>query len=160
MVTFSMIACSATWLWFVATALMLSRIDLREHRLPNPIVLTAYLGGVLGFTVIAMSDGDLRILVTVIASSALASFAYLVIYLVGGMGMGDVKYSAVVGLYLGSLGWAYIYVGSLISFACAAFWAMILLFRRREGRNVPFGPFMALGVLVSGVIALGVSAAA
>jgi len=160
MVTFSMIACSATWLWFVATALILSRIDLREHRLPNPIVVTAYLGGILGFAVVAITDGDLQILVTVIAGSAIASFAYLVIHLVGGMGMGDVKYSAVVGLYLGSLGWAYIYVGSLISFACAALWAMILMFSRRERRNVPFGPFMALGVLVSGVIALGVSAAA
>jgi len=160
MVTFSMIAYCATWLWFIVTASMLSGIDVREHRLPNPIVLTAYLGGVLGFFVVAITERDPRILVTVVAGSAIASFAYFVIHLVGGMGMGDVKYSAVVGLYLGSLGWAYIYIGSLISFACGALWAMILMFSRRERRAVPFGPFMALGVLASGVIALGVSAAA
>ena len=160
MVTLSMIAYSATWLWFGATAWMLSRIDLREHRLPNPIVLTAYLGGGLGFSVVAITEGDVLILITVVAGSGIASFAYLFIHLLGGMGMGDVKYSAVIGLYLGSLGWAYVYIGSLISFACAALWAMTLMLRRQERRNVPFGPFMALGVLVSGVIALGVSAAA
>ena len=160
MITLSSVAYSATWFWFVVTALMLSKVDLREHRLPNLLVLTAYLGGIFGFAAVAIINGDPQILGTVIAGSAIASFAYLVIHLIGGMGMGDVKYAAVVGLYLGSLGWAYIYVGSLISFACAALWVMFLLISRRERRNVPFGPFMALGVLASGVIALGVSAAA
>lgn len=160
MVTLSSLAYSATWFWFVVTALMLSRIDLREHRLPNLLVATAYLGGILGFAVVAIANSDPRILGKVIAGSVIASLVYLVIHLLGGMGMGDVKYAAVVGLYLGSLGWAYIYVGSLISFACAALWATVLMISRRERRNVPFGPFMALGVLVSGIIAVGVSAAA
>lgn len=160
MITLSSVAYSATWFWFVVTALMLSKVDLREHRLPNMLVATSYLGGALGFAAVAIIDGDARILGTVIAGSAIASFAYLVIHLIGGMGMGDVKYAAVVGLYLGSLGWAYIYVGSLISFACASLWVMFLLISRRERRNVPFGPFMAFGVLASGVIAVGVSAAA
>jgi len=74
--------------------------------------------------------------------------------------MGDVKYAAVVGLYLGSLGWTYLYIGLLISFAGAAIWVIPIMFTNKKTRNVPFGPFMALGVLVSGVIALGVSAAA
>lgn len=160
MVTLSLLAYFATWAWFVITALMLSRIDFREHRLPNLLVVVSYLGGILGFVLVAITHGDPRILGTAIAGSLVASLAYLAIHLLGGMGMGDVKYAAVVGLYLGSLGWTYIYVGSLISFACAALWVMPLMFSSRESRNVPFGPFMALGVLVSGIIAVGVSAAA
>lgn len=160
MVTLSSIAYFFTWTWFVITALMLSRVDLREHRLPNYLVLTSFLGGILGFVLIAITHGDLQVLGTAIAGSLIASLAYLAIHLLGGMGMGDVKYAAVVGLYLGSLGWTYIYLGSLISFACAALWALPLMFGSRRSRNVPFGPFMALGVLVSGIIAIGVSAAA
>ena len=160
MVTLSSIAYFFTWTWFVITALMLSRVDLREHRLPNYLVLTSFLGGILGFVLIVITHGDLQVLGTAIAGSLIASLAYLAIHLLGGMGMGDVKYAAVVGLYLGSLGWTYIYLGSLISFACAALWALPLMFGSRRSRNVPFGPFMALGVLVSGVIAIGVSAAA
>jgi leader peptidase (prepilin peptidase)/N-methyltransferase len=162
MATLNSIAYFFTWTWFVITALMLSRIDLREHRLPNYLVLTSYLGGILGFVLIAITQGDLRVLGTAIAGSLVASLTYLAIHILGGMGMGDVKYAAVVGLYLGSLGWTYVYLGSLISFACAALWALWVLwvlrllplrFTGRKSRNVPFGPFMALGVLVSGIIA-------
>jgi leader peptidase (prepilin peptidase)/N-methyltransferase len=160
MVTASSVAVCVTWVWFVSTALMLSRIDLREHRLPNSLVAISYLGGILGFALIALFQSDPWILGLSIAGSLVASLAYLAVHLLGGMGMGDVKYAAVVGLYLGSLGWTYLYVGSLISFACAALWALPLMFSGRENRNVPFGPFMAMGVFVSGIIAVGVSAAA
>ncbi len=149
-----------TWSWFVVTALMLSKVDFREHRLPNLLVFTAYLGGLLGFALVAQAQGDFGLLVNAIAGSLTASLAYLVIHFIGGMGMGDVKYAAVVGLYLGSLGWSYLYIGSLISFASAAIWVLPLMLSKRKTRNVPFGPFMALGVVVSGIIAMGVSAGA
>jgi leader peptidase (prepilin peptidase) / N-methyltransferase len=82
------------------------------------------------------------------------------IHLFGGMGMGDVKYAGVIGLYLGSLGWTYLYLGSLISFVGAALWVLPQMLSNRENRNVPFGPFMALGVVASGFIAIGVTAGA
>jgi leader peptidase (prepilin peptidase)/N-methyltransferase len=160
MANLSSILYVATWIWFVATALILSKIDFREHRLPNLLVLTAYVGGLLGFALVAQAQGDFDLLVRVIAGSVIASLAYLVIHLLGGMGMGDVKYAAVVGLYLGSLGWTYLYIGSLISFAGAGLWVLPLMFSKRKTRNVPFGPFMALGVVLSGIIAAGVSAGA
>ncbi len=150
----------ATWTWFVVTALMLSKIDFCEHRLPNLLVFTAYLGGLLGFALVAQAQGEFTLLVNAFAGSLTASLAYLVIHFLGGMGIGDVKYAAVVGLYLGSLGWSYLYIGSLISFASAAIWVLPLMFSKRKTRNVPFGPFMAFGVVVSGIIAMGVNAGA
>ena len=160
MVTFGSAAYCATWIWFAVTALLLAKIDFREHRLPNSLVAVSFLGGFIGFCLVALTYGDLRILAMATAGSFLASLGYLVIHLLGGMGMGDVKYAAVVGLYLGSLGWTYIYLGSLISFAGAGLWVLPLIFSSRKSRNVPFGPFMALGVLAAGLIAAGVSAAA
>ncbi len=160
MAVFSSIVSFATWTWFVVTALMLSKVDFREHRLPNTLVFTAYLGGLFGFALVAHAQDDFGLLLNAIAGSLIASLAYLVIHILGGMGMGDVKYAAVVGLYLGSLGWAYLYVGSLISFAFAALWALPHMLSKRKTRNVPFGPFMALGVVVAGIIAIGVSAGA
>jgi len=150
----------ATWLWFVATAIMLSRVDFRERRLPNTLVMTAYLGGLLGFTLVAYSRGDFTLLVNAVLGSVIASLAYLVIHFLGGMGMGDVKYAGVIGLYLGSLGWTYLYLGSLVSFVGAALWVLPQMLTKRETRSVPFGPFMALGVLASGIIAIGVTAGA
>ncbi len=160
MVTASSIAYLVTWVWFFITALKLSKIDFREHRLPNLLVLISYLGGILGFVLVALAQNDIRVLVSALAGSLVACLAYLIIHMLGGMGMGDVKYAAVVGLYLGSLGWTYLYLGSLISFACAALWALPLMLRSRKIRDVPFGPFMAMGVLVSGLLAIGVSAGA
>jgi leader peptidase (prepilin peptidase)/N-methyltransferase len=82
------------------------------------------------------------------------------IHFLGGMGMGDVKYAGVIGLYLASLGWTYLYLGSLISFTGAALWALPQMVSKRETHSVPFAPFIALGVLASGCIAIGVTARA
>ena len=139
---------------------MLSRVDFREHRLPNTVVASAYHGGLLGFTIVAFSRGDFTLLTNAPCGSAIAVVGYLTIYLLGGIGMGDVKYAGVIGLYLGSLGWTYLYFGSLISFVGAALWALPLIASKRENHSVPFGPFMALGVLASGCIAMGVTAGA
>lgn len=150
----------ATWLWFVVTAIMLSKVDLRECRLPNALVLIAYLGGLLGFALVARLDSNYVLLVNAVLGSLSASLVYFVIHLLGGMGMGDVKYAGVIGLYLGSLGWAYLYLGSMISFVGAAMWVVPQMLINRKARTVPFGPFMALGVLTSGVVAIGVTAGA
>lgn len=160
MVTSSAIAYLVTWVWFFITALKLSKIDFREHRLPNLLVLVSYLGGIVGFALVALAQNDIRVFISALAGSLIACLAYLIIHMLGGMGMGDVKYAAVVGLYLGSLGWSYLYLGTFISFACAALWVLPRIFSKRRTRDVPFGPFMALGVFVSGLLAIGVSAGA
>ena len=150
----------ATWSLFVATAIMLSREDFRERRLPNTLVATAYFGGLLGFTIVAFSRGDFTLLTNAALVSVIAVLGYLIIHLFRGMGMGDVKYAGVIGLYLGSLGWTYLYLGSLISFTGAALWALPQMVSKRETHSVSFAPFMALGVLASGCIAIGVTARA
>ncbi|HTU68796.1 MAG TPA: A24 family peptidase [Candidatus Baltobacteraceae bacterium] len=63
-----------------------------------------------------------------------------------GLGLGDVKLSAVIGAGIGGVG-AATAIGS--AFVAGALWAlpMLALGRVRRGDRVPFGPFLAVGAV-------------
>lgn len=65
-----------------------------------------------------------------------------------GMGMGDVKFSLVMGIILG---WPRIVVGVFAGFFFGAAAAVLLLLmkKRRFGQTVPFGPFLVIGTVVA-----------
>ena len=87
--TLTYLAYVATWSSFVATAAMLSRVDFREHRLPNTLVATGYLCGLLGFTIAAFSRGELHnCSPTQLLGSLITVLGYLMIHLLGGNGNG------------------------------------------------------------------------
>ncbi|HVL88609.1 MAG TPA: A24 family peptidase, partial [Actinomycetota bacterium] len=88
------------------------------------------------------------------AGGAAASFAvFNVIHFIspGGMGYGDVRLSALIGLYLGYLGWGRVYAGFLLGFLLGAVIGLVLMMAGKAGRKtaVPFGPFLALGAVIS-----------
>ena len=82
-------------------------------------------------------------------------FVLLVVHLISpaGMGFGDVKLAAVMGLYLGWL--APSYTGSfalvlwamLIGFVAGSVVGIAMLISRRRSTPIPFGPFLALGAM-------------
>jgi leader peptidase (prepilin peptidase)/N-methyltransferase len=61
--------------------------------------------------------------------------------------MGDVKLAAVLGLYLGFLGWGNLLVGAFAAFVFGGVFGVVLMLIRRAGRKtaIPFGPWMILG---------------
>jgi prepilin signal peptidase PulO-like enzyme (type II secretory pathway) len=66
----------------------------------------------------------------------------------GGMGLGDVKLGAVLGLYLGRG----VVVALLIAFALGSLAGLALIVRhgwRARSRTIPFAPFLALGALAA-----------
>lgn len=65
----------------------------------------------------------------------------------GGMGWGDVKYAAVLGLWLGSRGMVTALALALLLGGCAA--SVMLLRGQDKGDALPFGPFLSLGAYVS-----------
>ena len=71
----------------------LVRIDLREHRLPNRIVVPGIVVGLAGGGAVMVGDRR-RSLVAALASSGLLAL----LALGGGIGMGDVKLAALIGL--------------------------------------------------------------
>lgn len=134
----------ALGLVFVATLAAITLTDLEQRIIPNKILIVA---AVLGLAIVAVGDpGSLpeRAIAAVGAGGLLflAALAYP-----RGMGLGDVKLAAVMGLFLGRNVAAAILVallaGSLVGIAMIA----------REGaaarkQAIPFGPFLALGGVV------------
>lgn len=142
----------ATWMSFLVTGFILARWDIRDHRLPNKYVAMALAGGLLGFALLSAIEQSWESLARGLMGGGICVLVFAIAHIVGGMGMGDVKYSAVVGLYLGWLSWESIYWGVLSAFGLAAFIVATSAIRRKALRSIPFGPFMTLGVVLTGVM--------
>lgn len=119
-------------------------IDYRYQLLPDTVTaLVAVLG--LVYNGLLLQDAQ---------EALLGGFAgvavMLVIYLMsrGGMGFGDVKLAAALGLCLGLEN---ILLCLLLAFITGGVVAVILLVVRAKGRQeaVPFGPFLCLGAMLS-----------
>ncbi len=129
---------------FVLLLVPVALIDLEYRIIPNRITaLGAVLALVLG-TVLDPSGEPERILAGVGAGGflLLAALAYP-----GGMGMGDVKLAAMMGLFLGRT----VAVAMLVALIAGVLVGALIIARKgaQAGRKtaVPFGPFLAVGAL-------------
>ena len=140
------------FLLLAVLGVQLARIDIALHLLPNPLVVMLLAGGFLLLLLPGIfgkqSDDFLRS----ILGAVILFGGYLILGIIspGGIGMGDVKLAAPVGLYLGYLGWSQLLYGALLGFILNG--AVTVLLIRRKGRNkateVPHGPSM-LGALAA-----------
>jgi leader peptidase (prepilin peptidase)/N-methyltransferase len=89
-----------------------------------------------------------------IASAALGGAVGFVIFLLialvsrGGMGWGDVKLAALIGL---ATGFPLVFVAIIMAAILGGIVAVVLLATRRRGRRemIPFGPFLAVAAMVT-----------
>lgn len=137
------------FLYLAAISIALAAIDLETRRLPNVLVLPAYLVGAVLLGTSSLLVGDLATLLrAAIGAAGLFALYWLLATLYrGGMGYGDVKLAGVLGLFLGWLGWGPLAVGAFAAFLFGGLFGVILLIARRAGRksSIPFGPWMLLG---------------
>lgn len=139
----------AACLYFAVVGVRLSVIDIRSHLLPNRIIFPSYAAASAALGLAAAADQDwARLGVMAVAAVVLWTgyFTLRVIY-PQGMGFGDVKLAALLGLYLGYLGWGHVLWGTFAAFLLGGLWgAALILARRGTGRTrIPFGPFMIAG---------------
>ena len=118
--------------------------DLERLLIPNRILLG---GAITGLVVVAATDPSS---LPVRAIAALAAGGFLLggaVWRGHGMGMGDVKLAALIGIYLGGA----VIPALLVAFAAGALAGVCLVLRNgvpaRE-QMLPFGPFLALGGVV------------
>ena len=118
--------------------------DLEQRIIPNPIILA---GAVTGLVVAAVFDPS-SLPACIAAALGAGGFLFVVaLSYPRGMGMGDVKLVAMMGIYLGGA----VIPAMLVAFAAGAVVGLVMI--AREGatarkRAIPFGPFLALGGVV------------
>jgi leader peptidase (prepilin peptidase)/N-methyltransferase len=143
-------------LWAVSTGLLLTIVDLREHRLPNRALAVAAVGTVGLLAVAAAVDSSWDALGRAVLAGVAAGAALLVLALVSpsGLGMGDVKLAALLGLQLGWLGWPAVLLGLLLGFLGQALIGLALLAGRRVGLRdqLPFGPALLVGAFLAALL--------
>ena len=131
----------------------LSVIDLRSFKLPNRIVfpLTGVSVALLGLAALAGGDLDLFVRALLGGLAAFAFFFVLHVVSPAAMGFGDVKLSFTLGLFLGWLGWGYVFLGLFLGFFYGAVVGMALIALRLKTRkdHVPFGPYLAAGTMTA-----------
>ncbi len=141
------------YLFLAAVAVVLTVIDLRHHLLPNAVVVPSLGIGFLLLTCAAAAEGAWGALVRAVLGAVVLFVLYLVLALISpaGLGMGDVKLAAVLGLFLGYQGWGVLFVGALLASVLGAVAGLAVLASRRGGlrSDVPFGPSMLAGALVA-----------
>ena len=141
--------------FLVLTAFLvaLSAIDLDTFLLPKKVVWPAFFSGVVLLGGAAIYDGDERGAVEAAAGAALAFGILFVIHFVSpkGMGFGDVRLAAVLGLHLGYLELPMVGLGLFLSFLVASVVGIALMVAKKRGRRdrVPFGPFLATGTMLA-----------
>ncbi|WP_231486422.1 prepilin peptidase [Candidatus Blastococcus massiliensis] len=153
---FGLTAQLPAWLVFVSAGLVLAVIDLRAKLLPNRVLLPATLAVLVLLTVAAAVDDAWPDLLRAALAGAVSFGVGLVLALISpsGLGMGDVKLAALLGLVLGWLGWPVVLLGFLVGFLLQAVLGLALLAVRRAGRSteLPFGPALLAGALVAAVL--------
>mgnify|MGYP000330213919 CR=1 FL=1 len=134
-------ARTAVFLWFL---ILVTATDLETGLIPDQAVWAAFLLG-LG-TGAALPGALLPGLYGALAGAVV--FCAIVLASRGGMGFGDVKMAAVMGLFLG---WRALPVALFVAFVAGGLVAAALLLTRRKQRKdaLPFAPFLALGGAVT-----------
>jgi leader peptidase (prepilin peptidase)/N-methyltransferase len=136
----------ALGLVFVGVLAAITLTDLERRVIPNVVLLA---GALICVPLVALTDPASLGERTIAAAGAGAFLLAIALAYPRGMGMGDVKLAALMGLYLGSGVVPALVIGTFTG----ALVGLVLMASRGSGARklaVPFGPFLAFG----GVVAL------
>lgn len=136
-------------IWAVVGTVLVA-IDIREHRLPNRVVLPMYPIVLLGLCLAGFLSGHWP-WVPSLAGALLWLAVIGAVWLVTSgraMGFGDVKLAPLLGATLGWINWDAAVLGLMVCWLLGGVWALLMLSTRRValGSSIAFGPFMLLGL--------------
>lgn len=136
----------------LACAVVLTWVDLREHRLPNRWTLALAVGGAVTLWGASILQGGERLapsLVGFVGYPALMMLLHLASR--GGLGLGDVKVAAGLGLYTGWLGWEAWAQAVFLGFVIGGVVALVMVLTRRATAKtrLAFGPPLLAGAVVA-----------
>jgi leader peptidase (prepilin peptidase)/N-methyltransferase len=145
------------FLAFAVLAVLLAAIDLACLRLPDTLVIPSFWVASALLTLLALGTGRWPDLLRAgLAAATLGALFLMLAILPGaGLGYGDVKLAALLGLLLGWLGWGSVLLGGLLPWLFNGVVVIGLLLAGRVHRksHLPFGPAMLAGSLAAVVLA-------
>jgi len=140
-------------LYLLAVAWPLTVIDLREHRLPNRLVLPAFPVALLAQLIATTISADwARQLFALLIALAVALIGLAANY-IDALGMGDVKLATVIALTLGYFNpWLpVIAIGIAFLLAFAVVIVLITLGKVKIGSSIPLGPYLLVSFIGASV---------
>jgi leader peptidase (prepilin peptidase)/N-methyltransferase len=147
---FPSIYATAVLALFFAVLVAVAVIDVEHRIIPNRILYPSLIAFPVILVVGVLAGEHLSLLRAGIGFLAYGG-GLLVVALIspGGMGMGDVKLAALIGLVLGAFGLAYVAVAAAAAVLAGGLGAAALLAFARATRKhaVPFGPYLAAGAV-------------
>jgi leader peptidase (prepilin peptidase) / N-methyltransferase len=158
--TWTILAATVGWapelpafLWVGAIGVAMAYVDMREHRLPDPLSAAALAGAalLLAAAAVVTSGWGAYGRAWLAAAAMFAAFLVLALLRPADLGLGDVKLAGVLGLVLGWQGWGEVVVGAFLGFLLGGLTGVGLMLAGRAGRrsSIPFGPIMLLGALAA-----------
>ena len=136
-------------LYLLVVAWPLTVIDLREHRLPNRLVLPAFPVALLAQLIATIISADwARQLFALLIALLIAAIGLGANY-IDALGMGDVKLATVIALTLGYFNpWLpVIAIGIAFVLAFAVVLVLITLGKVKMGSSIPLGPYLLVSFI-------------
>jgi len=136
-------------LYLLVVAWPLTVIDLREHRLPNRLVLPAFPVAFLAQLIATIISADwARQVFALLVALAVAAIGLGANY-IDALGMGDVKLATVIALTLGYFNpWLpVIAIGIAFVLAFAVVIVLITLGKVKIGSSIPLGPYLLVSFI-------------
>ena len=145
------------WLILIIIGVPLTVIDITLHRLPDLLTAPLFLASAIVILLDAFVGHHFdRLIPSLVGALALPAF-YIALMIIsrGGMGMGDVKLSAGIGLVSGFFGVHIVLVSSFAAYILGSVIGIGLMLAGKAGRKtaIPFGPFMLVGQAIALVVA-------
>lgn len=137
---------------FVGVMLAVALIDARWRVVPNRIVYPSLV--LYGVAIVAgdLAGGGVDVWTALVGMGVYGGTLLIIALIVPrGMGMGDVKLAALIGLVLGALGLGYVGVAAFVGVVAGGIGGLVAMAALGYGRKqqMPFGPFLAGGAVVA-----------
>lgn len=136
-------------LYLLVVAWPLTVIDLREHRLPNRLVLPAFPVALLAQLIATIISADWARQLSALLMALLIAAIGLGANYIDALGMGDVKLATVIALTLGYFNpWLpVIAIGIAFVLAFAVVIVLITLGKVKIGSSIPLGPYLLVSFI-------------
>ncbi|MDR1748496.1 MAG: A24 family peptidase [Spirochaetaceae bacterium] len=138
---------SPSFIVFTLSAVAASVIDIRTYRIPD-IITGGCFAVLLG---LSLFGGRELLPNAVLTALGRALFFFLIRLKTHGIGMGDVKFSGLIGFFCG---FPAVFIAFFIASVTALVFggALVLFFGRKKTVPIPFGPFLSFGAVCGYVL--------